>query len=469
MTLPKEPKPRTKQPRNLNENTRKAKNAKISASRKKTHERRQHQTCKTYDIKIQSNKLNKAQKEALTRIFLEAKWLRNDALANGIDEYPLDGTVQVKLPDGTFQTREILTLGSQMQQSTINDLKRDRKALAAKKKKGYKTGKLKFTSQVKSVELKQYGTTYAFKRTKNSKKLTLVRVQNVPGRLRVNGLDQIPDSAEFACAHLVDRPDGYHLLVTCYFDEDDEAVRDCFVPGTVIGIDMGVRTSVTMSDGRKVSAVIGETDRLKHLQRGLSRQVKGSNNYKRTCRLLRREYERLSCRRDDVANKIVHDLLLNEVVFMQDENLRAWVSRGSRARGSRRVHDGVLGRVKARLVGDSRVVVLGRFVPSSRVCPVCGERSHLGLGDRVFVCERCGFSFDRDVNAACNMVRLGCVGLLGLCDDDGVPLVELKSVGARVSCSGLVVRSVDGRLLRVEDVSVLSNDALVGCSASSVR
>ena len=53
-------------------------------------------TCKTYDIKIQNNKLNKAQKEALTRIFLEAKWIRNDALANGIDEYPLNGTVQVK-------------------------------------------------------------------------------------------------------------------------------------------------------------------------------------------------------------------------------------------------------------------------------------------------------------------------------------------------------------------------------------
>ena len=145
------------------------------------------------------------------------------------------------------------------------------------------------------------------------------------------------------------------------------------------------------------------------------------------------------------------------------------MSRGSRARGSRRVHDGVLGRVKARLVGRSRVVVLGRFVPSSRVCPVCGKRSHLGLGDRVFVCERCGFAFDRDVNAACNMVRLGCVGLLGLCDEGGVPFVELKSVGARVSCSGLVVRSVGGRLLRMEDVSVLSNDALVGCSASSVQ
>lgn len=135
MTLPKEPKPRTKHPRNLDENTRKAKNAKISTSRKKTHEKRQHQTCKTYDLKIQNNKLNKTQKEALTRIFLEAKWIRNDALANGIDEYPLNGTVQVKLPDGTFQTREILALGSQMQQSTINDLKRDRKALAAKKKK----------------------------------------------------------------------------------------------------------------------------------------------------------------------------------------------------------------------------------------------------------------------------------------------------------------------------------------------
>ena len=388
-------------PRNISEETRLTKNARISESMRVTRERRRNQICKTIDLKIQANKLSKTQREALTRLFLEAKWIRNDALAHGIDGYELGPTVQVKVGD-EIETRELSAIGSQMKQSVITQLKNDRKALAARKKKGHKVGSLKFVSEVNSVDLKQYGSTHKFV-GKNKMKL-----QNVPKHVRVSGRSQVPEGAEFANAKLVKRPDGYHVILTIFVDKDSEAVRDEFEPGTVIGVDMGIREAFVFSDGSRVNAVVGESDRLKRLQKKLSRQQKGSNNYRRTLELLRREYQKLDNRRDDAARKLVHDLLLNEVVFMQDENISAWREKGSAARGSRKVQHGILGRVKSRLAGHDRVVVLDRFEKTTRSCE-CGFvfEDGLALSEREFACPKCGARAGRDIHAACMMIFLG--------------------------------------------------------------
>ncbi|MBO0880665.1 MAG: transposase [Mycobacterium sp.] len=53
------------------------------------------------------------------------------------------------------------------------------------------------------------------------------------------------------------------------------------------------------------------------------------------------------------------------------------------------------------------VVVADRWFPSSRTCPVCGAvHRDLTLADRVFTCG-CGYSADRDTNAAVNLACWG--------------------------------------------------------------
>ena len=48
-----------------------------------------------------------------------------------------------------------------------------------------------------------------------------------------------------------------------------------------------------------------------------------------------------------------------------------------------------------------------RYYPSSKTCSGCGTvKAKLSLSDRVFTCEACGFSLDRDENAARNLARL---------------------------------------------------------------
>jgi len=55
------------------------------------------------------------------------------------------------------------------------------------------------------------------------------------------------------------------------------------------------------------------------------------------------------------------------------------------------------------------IVYANRFYPSSKMCSGCGNiKRDLKLKDRVYKCEVCGLSIDRDVNAAINLEKLAC-------------------------------------------------------------
>ena len=69
---------------------------------------------------------------------------------------------------------------------------------------------------------------------------------------------------------------------------------------------------------------IGESERLKKLQREMFRRAKGSNNRHKTITLIQREYQKLSNKKKDKANKIVHKLKAYDCIAMQDEQISNW-------------------------------------------------------------------------------------------------------------------------------------------------
>lgn len=394
-------------PRVLDDGVRKSKNEKIAASFKETKERRKRQTPRVVDLKIVSNKLTANQREALERLFIEAKWVYNDAIgSDDIFAYQVPKkTVAVHTPEGVEQ-REFKVLGAQMKQSIVAGARSSIKTLASLKKKGKKVGKLKFKSEYTSINLKQAGTTYRIRGSK-------ARIQNVPGWVRVRGVAQL-EGTELANAKLVRRPDGFHLLVTTYRFTDE-------IPSQVkhegaVGVDFGVKTSFTLSTGEKFDIAVGENGRLKRLQRKLARQQKGSNNYKKTQDKISREYQHITNRRDDIANKLSHEILGYEQVFMQDENIAGWRSKRGYVRGGRKIQRSVLGRVKTRLMSNPRVTVLPKHVATTATC-ICGVKTKHTPDKRVFVCASCGYTDDRDIHAAKNMVRLSGVDTFELSTD----------------------------------------------------
>lgn len=372
------------------------KNKAIAASLKATRERRKSQTCKVFELKVQYNKLSVTQREALFMLFVEAKWLYNDCLSSELDpwNYKPGTTVTVKNKDGEFEKRTLNHLGSQMKQSVIAGITSSIRTLSSLKRKGKKVGSLRFLSQYTSLDLKQHGTTYRFRGSK-------VKVQNVPGWIRVHGVQQL-DGYELANAKLINKPDGYYLKVTAFIDNEN-VVPQVFDHNSVIGIDMGVKTHITTSNGDEINVTVGETDRLKRLQRKLSRQESGSNNRNKTRRLIGVEYQKMDRKKDELANQVVHELLNNEVVVFQDDNISGWKNRKGFVKAGKKLQHSVLGRVKSKLKRHPRTVMLGRFEPTTQRCE-CGAKTKHSLDQREFVCSVCGFTEHRDEHAARMMI-----------------------------------------------------------------
>ena len=364
-----------------------------------TREKRKRQICRVYCVKIDISHLNEAQKLHLKMIFVEAKWLYNDALTflNGHEINGYDTKIQTV--HGLDKDRQPVAhkleyISSQMRQSVIQGLKNNMKGLASLREHNRPTGKLRYKSEYTSINLQQYQVTYRFYDERH------IGIQGFKERIRIKGANQfwnIPD-IEFANAKLLNLPDGYYLAITTYQNKGGEKRK--YKPE--VGIDMGIKTTITTSDGKKYKVLVEESERIKKCQRLIARRKKGSSNRYKARKLLCREYQKLEDRKLDAANKIVHELLDHERVYMQDENLKAW----HKGLFGRTVQHSVLGLVKRKLMMSERVTVLPAKEPTTKYCPQCGKLNRdITLSDRVYECS-CGYHEDRDIHAARNMILL---------------------------------------------------------------
>ena len=225
-------------------------------------------------------------------------------------------TVQGLDKDKQPITHELKNISSQMKQSVIQSIKQNIKSLSSLKKRGRKIGNLKYKSDFVSINLQQYGNTYKFRDKRH------IKIQGFKKRIKIEGAEQFFEKPEieFANAKLLNLPDGYYIAITTFQNKGGETKK--YKPK--IGIDMGIKTSITTSEGEKIKVYVGETERIKKLQRKIMRRKKGSSNRYRTRKLLRKAYKKLTNRKQDKANKIVSKLLEHSKVYMQDENIKAW-------------------------------------------------------------------------------------------------------------------------------------------------
>ena len=360
-------------------------------------------------MKIDISHLNEAQKEQLKMLFVEAKWLYNDALTfmsdHDISEYDtkivtvhgLDKDRNPVLRPSVLRpsvTHDLQYISSQMRQSVIHGIKWSLKALSSLKKNKHKVGGLRYKSEYASINLQQYRMTCRFYDENH------IGIQGFSKSLKIRGAKQfwnIPN-LEFANAKLLNLPDGYYLAVTTYQNKGGEKKK--YKPE--LGIDMGIKTTITTSDGRKFKVLIEESERLKKCQRQIARREKGSSNRYRARKLMRKSYQKLGNKKRDAANKIVHELLEHELVYMQDENLTGW----HKGLFGKTVQHSVLGLVKKKLMPHERVIVLPKSMPTTKYCPKCGSlKKDIKLSERVYECP-CGYREDRDIHAARNMILL---------------------------------------------------------------
>jgi putative transposase len=198
----------------------------------------------------------------------------------------------------------------------------------------------------------------------------------------------------------VKKSDGYYLKVTCYIGKNK--MPKTKTNGKEIGLDFGIKTNITTSEGEKLDVSVEESERLKRLQKKMSRQTKGSNNRYKTIKKIKREYLNLSNKKKDKANKIVHMLKQYNTIVIQDEQLSEWHKQKGM---SKVVQHSCMGMIKSKLMKLDNVIVLDKFIPTTKWWPNCHKLNELSLNDRTYKCE-CGYSQDRDIHAAQNMLNI---------------------------------------------------------------
>ena len=407
------------------------KNLKIKESLRETKERRSQMDCRVFSVKIQENRLSKAKLEKLKRCFLEAKWLYNAVIASETLTLDNTKTVQVKVRD-TFETREIDNISSQMKQSVVDSARTNAFSLSKAKRKGLRVGKLKFKKECNEIDLKQFGNTYSIK---GKNKISIQKI----GILVVNGLEQINlDEVEFANAKLIQKPSGFYIHLTVYSKKQPqpETIKE------VIGLDMGIKDQLTFSNGVNVNFYLEESEQLKGLMRKLSRQTKGSNQYKQTLNRIKRIYEHYSNKKKDIVNKLDSILSKNYIICFQDELLNQWKRKKSNRKFSfgRKIQHGILGRVKDKVKKNSSNHMLESSVPTTQTCPVCGCLTKHSLDKRVYHCNHCGFEHpDRDVHSANMMVLLSGYGTYRSLNTDAVSAEKMVGFLNNLSELGVVV------------------------------
>jgi putative transposase len=180
---------------------------------------------------------------------------------------------------------------------------------------------------------------------------------------------------------------------------------------SMVGIDLGLGHFAVLSDGRKVTSprfLRRAEKKLKRRQHELSRKQQGSKNRDKARAKVARAHARVADARRDFHHQLSTALIRdNQAVAV--ENLA--VKSLARTHLAKSVHDagwsafvGML-EYKARRHGRA-FIRIGRFVPTSQVCSVCGmQDGPKPLHVRAWRCGACGVWLDRDVNAAVNVAR----------------------------------------------------------------
>jgi putative transposase len=358
---------------------------------------------------------------------------------------------------------------SQVVQDLTDRLYLAMKSFFRRVKAGEKPGYPKFKSKNKSNHR-----SFKFKQgvsvDMQSRKISLPKI----GEVKFYGTQDVRGT--ISTCSIVLESDGWYAHMLC------EEKRD-FLPrnNSVVGLDLGVKTIASLSDGTTVENphLDKEFDKkLAKLQRKLSRKKRGTkNNVAKNREKVKKEISKLYGKKKrkkldymhKATTKIIHE---NQVVICEDLNIKNltkkckpkkdeqgnYTNNGQAAKSglNKSILEASLGmfvqmlEYKANTHGRTFIKV--RPEHTSQDCHVCNYRNEdLTLSDREWTCPGCGTHHDRDSNASINILGRGI---------DQV-IEYRKNMGGGHSLTTLKHK--------YGDMSHISNDMLLSILASASR
>ena len=229
------------------------------------------------------------------------------------------------------------------------------------------------------------------------------------GRLRLKERDYLPVAGVKVLSATVSEAAG-HWYVSLQVEQEHAVPVN---PGPVVGVDLGVKSLATCSDGTVMPNprhLKRRLKKLKRLHRVVSRRKKGSKNRKKAARKLAKLYRKVANQRNNTLHQVTTRLAKTKsVIVIEDLNVSGMLKNHHLAQA---IADVGFYEFKRQLVYKalwygSKVILASRWEPSSKTCSGCGWlKEDLTLADRTFHCKQCGLVMDRDLNAAINLAKL---------------------------------------------------------------
>ena len=217
--------------------------------------------------------------------------------------------------------------------------------------------------------------------------------------------------------------DGKHWYLS-YTEDVEPQVTDLPDYTEGVGVDLGIKTLATVSDGTTVPNIktfrrvrILEK-RLKRLQRKVSRKylINKCNKHNKTKNIIKLErqikliHRSIRNIRINHIRKFVSELVKTqpEFIAVEDLNVKGMMKNKHLAKDIANcsfytIREHLIRKAKERHIA---VRLVDRFYPSSKTCSYCGSyKKDLKLKQRVYRCNNCQEKIDRNLNAAINLAQ----------------------------------------------------------------
>lgn len=360
---------------------------------------------------------NKTQTEQFNKLLGCYRFVYNQCLARKIKSYEEAKTTENRSSLGNFIHHELLKddnfiwlreQNTKVLKQAVNDM-----LTAYKNFFERHTGYPKFKSKHDNKQSCRFELGAISKRNDyTTYKLSLANIRNVKFRCNKKSAEYLQKHRDnIRQATLTKLPCGeYYLSILV----DGSLMRKVKETESAVGIDLGIKDFVIISDGEVFDNLHfkkSENNKIKRLQRQLSRKQKDSNNRNKARIKLAKAYKKINDRKQYYLHQVTNTLINeNQVICMEELNVKGMLRNHKLAESISEMNFGEFRRMleyKAKWYGRT-VVYVDRFYPSSKTCNHCGYiKKDLKLSDRQWVCPQCGEVIERDYNAALNILDEG--------------------------------------------------------------
>ena len=217
-----------------------------------------------------------------------------------------------------------------------------------------------------------------------------------------------PVEGKIKTCRVVRDVDQWFVVLTC--EQEQSQVTKSTNP--TVGVDVGIKTFVVLSDGECVENprhFKKSEQQLAKQQRRLSRKVKESQNRNKQRTKVARVHRKIRRQREDFLHKVSRNLVENYgCIVFENLNIKGMLRNHKLAKhisdcAWRKLIDYTTYKaeeagVEVRLVNPKN---------TTQICSSCGEVVPKALADRIHCCPHCGLEVDRDLNAAINIRSVG--------------------------------------------------------------